>query len=143
MPVYDGDIEAGSGVFDEVHKLSEPIWQAEAVIISTPEYNGGMPGSFKNAVDWLSRLKPVTLTGKSVFLLGASPGAFGAVRGLWRSRVPLEALGVVVYPEMFRLSQAAQAFDETETLKEPRQQERLKTLLAGFLAFAEKLALKR
>jgi hypothetical protein len=100
--------------------------------ISTPEYNGGMPGPFKNALDWVSRLSPMPWPNKKILLLGASPGALGAVRGLWHSHVPLEAIGMFVYPEMFGLSQAHLAFDEAGQLKDAATLERLKKLLLKF-----------
>ncbi len=132
MPVYDGDVEA-QGIPDAVKKLSDKIQKADAVIISTPEYNGGMPGGFKNAVDWLSRISPVSLAGKKLLLVGASPGALGAVRGLWHSRVPLEALGVHVYPEMFGLSAAHKAFNSEDQLQDAATEERIRILLNKFI----------
>src|SRR6476661_9915413 len=91
MPVYDGDIEAGPGIPDAVKALGKKITEAKAVILSTPEYNGGIPGPFKNAIDWVSRISPMPWPGKQLLLLGASPGALGAIRSLGHSRVPLES----------------------------------------------------
>src|ERR1700733_841975 len=64
MPVYDGDIEATSGIPATTTALGKKIAAADAVVISTPEYNGSIPGILKNVVDWLSREKPVSLTDK-------------------------------------------------------------------------------
>ncbi len=61
MPVYDGDLETASGIPEFTVKLGKKIASADALIISTPEYNGGIPGILKNVVDWLSREKPVLL----------------------------------------------------------------------------------
>lgn len=132
MPVYDGDIETQQGIPESVKRLGQKISEADGLIFSTPEYNGGIPGPFKNAIDWVSRLKPVPWQGKQLLLLGASPGALGAVRGLWHSRVPLEVLGVFVYPEMFGLSHADQAFDETGKVKESVTEQRLTKLLIKY-----------
>lgn len=135
MPVYDGDIETSTGIPDGTKRLAEKIAAAQKIIISTPEYNGSIPGPFKNCIDWLSRLKPVSITGKHLLLLGASPGANGAVRGLWHSRVPLEALGVFVHPDMFGLGKADEAFDPDGNLKDEKQQQRLEASLKKFLEY--------
>ncbi len=135
MPVYDGDCEEEKGVPAGAVKLGERIAAADAVIISTPEYNGGIPGSLKNAIDWVSRLDENPLDGKQVLLLGASPGALGAVRGLWHTRVPFEAQGAFVYPEMFGLPKAAQAFKDDGTFQDPKMQARLEELLGSFVEY--------
>lgn len=132
MPPYDGDIEAASGVPDTAQALSAKIAAADAVVISTPEYNGSIPGILKNVIDWLSRIKPVALTGKHLLLLAASPGALGGVRSLWHTRQPLEALGVFVYPGMMGLPKAYEAFDAGGKLKDAKTAESLRTLLAQF-----------
>lgn len=137
MPVYDGDIET-AGIPQPVRNLAEKIQAAQAVIISTPEYNGGIPGPFKNAIDWVSRVKPMPWAGKHILLLGASPGALGAVRSLWHSRQPLDVCEAFVYPEMLGLPKAHEAFDENDRLKDPKMEERLKTLLLKFRSHIEK-----
>ena len=68
-------------------------------------------GGLKNAIDWVSRARPQPFNGKQGLLLSASPSMAGGNRGLWALRVPLEHLGARVYPDMFSLAQAHQAFD--------------------------------
>ena len=92
IPVYDGDVES-SGIPKGVKTLCAQIEQAQALIISSPEYNGSISGVMKNTLDWISRVKPVPIAGKHVMLCAASPGAFGGVRGLWHTRVPFEEIG--------------------------------------------------
>src|SRR4051794_6665325 len=58
MPVYDGDFEDSSGIPPGGQRLIERILSADAIVISTPEYNGGIPGALKNAIDWASRNEP-------------------------------------------------------------------------------------
>ena len=138
IPVYNADVEASSFPLG-VKKLAEIVAAAGALIISTPEYNGSMAGTFKNTIDWLSRVRPVPLTRKPVLLLGASPGALGAVRGLGNSRIPLEVLGTYVYPQVFGLPKAHEAFSESGDLKDADTTKKLRDLIGEFLQYAKKL----
>ncbi|WP_413578633.1 NADPH-dependent FMN reductase [Bdellovibrio sp. HCB290] len=138
MPVYDGDLETGVGIPEGVNKLAEKINGADAIIISSPEYNGGMPGPFKNAVDWLSRLKPVPLHSKQILLIGASISQFAAIKGNFHSRVPLHVLNAFVYPDYFGVAFAETAYDEQDQLKDQKQTERLKKLVHSFLQYASR-----
>jgi chromate reductase len=99
-----------------------------------------MPGVLKNALDWLSRVKPSPLRGKSCLLLSASNGAFGGIRGLGQLRIPLESLGVVVHPEIFALPWAEQAFGEDGRLADPDRQAQLERKLHAYLELARRLA---
>ena len=51
IPLYDGDLEAAEGIPNAVTELRERIRAADALIVITPEYNAGMPGVLKNALD--------------------------------------------------------------------------------------------
>lgn len=133
MPVYDGDIEASQGIPAETTKLGEKIKAAEAIIIATPEYNGGIPGPLKNVIDWISRIKPNPLTDKHLLLLAASPGAFSGVRGLWHSRVPFEAMGTHVFPNMMGLGDAYNAFGEDGKLTDEKKAKQLQGLVESFI----------
>src|SRR5215469_2672392 len=134
MPLYDGDRER-DGIPDSVLALGTRIADADALIIATPEYNGSISSVLKNAVDWLSRIKPVPLAGRHLLLLGASPGGWGGIRGLWHSRVPFEALGVHVFPQMMSLPNAGSAFDENGHLQGERARQ-LQDLVVSFAGHA-------
>jgi NAD(P)H-dependent FMN reductase len=138
MPLYDGDLETTSGIPDNCSRLAKKITEAEAIIISTPEYNGGIPGVFKNAIDWLSRLTPVPLTGKQIILLSATPGSLAGARGNFHTRWPLQVLSAHVYPDYFGLAKAHEAFDEEEKLKDPNEQLRLQKIISDFLIYASR-----
>jgi|SRR5579863_1131498 len=136
VPVYDGDLEQAAGIPPGAQQFVRRILEARALIISAPEYNGGISGALKNAIDWASRNDPIPFEGKPLLLLGASPGRFGAVRGLWHTRVPLEAIGTLVYPQMFALPRAHHAFDERGMISDPKIRVQLEEILASFLSFA-------
>jgi chromate reductase len=133
VPVYDGDIESASGLPQAATELAQKIAAADALIISTPEYNGTIPGMLKNLVDWLSRVKPMPFSDKHLLLLAASPGALGGIRSLWHSRQAFEVLGVHVYPNMMGLPGAYDAFDADGKLKDEKTQARLKDLINQFV----------
>lgn len=82
VPLYDGDLEAGQGIPEAVARLKEAVAQADGLLLATPEYNNGIPGVFKNVIDWMSRPSrdiPRVFGGKPVALIGASPGPFGTL----------------------------------------------------------------
>ena len=139
MPMYDGDLEDRDGIPAGGLEFIRRIQMADAVVIATPEYNGSIPGTLKNAIDWASRTDPIPFEGKPVLLLGASPGGLGAVRGLWHCRVPLEAIGAYVFPDMLGVPRAHQAFDPSGAFVEAHQLSRLQALIVAYLAFADRL----
>ena len=55
IPLYDGDLESASGLPESVQKLKAQVVACDGLLLVTPEYNNGIPGVFKNAIDWLSR----------------------------------------------------------------------------------------
>lgn len=136
MPMYDADLESEKGYPESVLNLAKKFSHADAIIISSPEYNGSIPGTFKNAIDWLSRISPDPIAKKQICLIGASPGNFGAARGNLHARVPFQVIGAYVYPEYFGLSRAHESFDEKDQLKDPKQYERLTKMLSEFLHYA-------
>ncbi len=139
MPMYDGDLEAREGIPPGGREFISRIQQADGLVIASPEYNGGMPGTLKNAIDWASRTEPIPLEDKPVLLIGASPGGLGAVRGLAHGRIPLTTIGAHVYPEVFGLPRAHQAFDAAGAFVDAHQLTRLTSLLSAYVAFVDKV----
>ncbi|WP_298840095.1 NADPH-dependent FMN reductase [uncultured Roseobacter sp.] len=80
MPLYDGDAETADGIPDMVQDLSDRIAAADAVIISTPEYNKGPSGVLKNALDWVSRTEGNPWAGKPLAVMSAAAGRAGGER---------------------------------------------------------------
>jgi NAD(P)H-dependent FMN reductase len=140
MPLYDADLQASSGFPSGASELARRIESAHGLMIASPEYNYSIPGTLKNAIDWVSRMKPMPLRGKHGILLAASTSLAGGTRGLWALRVPFEGLGVTLYPDMFALAQAQQAFDERGKLKDPEVQERLARMAKGYFVMGKKLS---
>ncbi len=136
-PSYDGDVERESGVPPGAQRLRERLVAADAFLIASPEYNASMPGCLKNAIDWVSRVRPQPLNGRQGMLLSASPSMAGGNRGLWALRVPLEHLGARVYPDMFSLAQAHEAFDPAGRIAAPVLQERFDRSIGCFLELVE------
>jgi chromate reductase len=139
MPLYDADLQSSGGFPEGARELARRIQAVDGLMIASPEYNYSLPGTLKNAIDWVSRMKPMPLRGKHGVLLAASTSLVGGSRGLWALRVPLEGLGVMLLPDMFALAQAPQAFDERGKLKDPELQERLRKLVHGYLDMGRKL----
>jgi NAD(P)H-dependent FMN reductase len=140
MPPYDGDVDAAQGLPPGAQALRGCLEAADALLLAAPEYNYSVSGALKNAIDWVSRARPMPWRGKSVYLLSASPSPMGGIRGLWQTRIPLEGCGALVFPDMFALSHANQAFDEGGRLRDPKQLERLRKEIAGFVQLATAIA---
>lgn len=140
MPLYDADLQNSAGFPPGAQALAGRIQAADGLMVSSPEYNYSIPGTLKNAIDWISRMKPMPLRGKHGFLLAASSSLVGGIRGLWALRVPLEGLGVFLHPDMFALAQAQQALDPEGRIKDPAMQERLQKMVNGYLEMARKLS---
>lgn len=136
-PSYDGDLEREGGVPPGAQVLARQLVDTDAFMIASPEYNASMPGCLKNVVDWASRIKPQPFNGKQACLLSASPSMTGGNRGLWSLRIPLEHLGARVYPDMFSLAQAHEAFDEQGSLRNSLLQKRLEMMLRCFFDLVE------
>lgn len=140
MPSYDGDLDQASGLPAGALALKAQVERADAILISAPEYNYSVAGALKNAIDWVSRARPMPWRGKTVYLMSASPSPMGGIRGLWQTRIPLEGCGAVVFPGMFALPHASGAFDERGELRDAALASRFEEELVGFLRFAEALA---
>ena len=82
IPLYDGDLEQRDGTPQAVRELKQRLLGSDGLLMVTPEYNNGVPGVFKNAVDWLSRKTPdmpAVFADRPVAVIGASPGGFGTI----------------------------------------------------------------
>ena len=136
-PSYDGDLDAEEGIPEPALEFGRRVKAADAFMIASPEYNASMPGVLKNVIDWTSRIRPQPFNGKQCFLLSASPSMAGGNRGLWSLRIPLEHLGTRVYPDMFSLAQAHEAFGTDGRLANDLLQKRFDDTVGCFLDLVE------
>ena len=140
IPLYDGDAEAASGIPEAVSALKERIVASDGVLLVTPEYNNGVPGVFKNGIDWLSR--PAgdiarVFGGKPFALIGASPGGFGTILSQNHWLPVLKTLGVDLWAgSKLYVSRAGQAFDANGALVDDKVRAQLADFLRGFAGFA-------
>ncbi|MCK0126182.1 NAD(P)H-dependent oxidoreductase [Gelidibacter sp. F2691] len=130
LPLYDGDLEAANGVPDAVVKLAGQIAAADAVIISTPEYNKMLSGVLKNALDWVSRVKPQPWEGKPVALMSAAAGRAGGERAQASLVSAMTAFQpqLVVGPEI-AIAGSSGEFDADGRLTNERYEANLKKLM--------------
>lgn len=99
IPLYDGDVEA-AGDPEGVAAFKQAIRAADGVLMVTPEYNHGVPGVMKNALDWASRPpQDAALSGKPVGIFGASPGITGSARGQSQLRQAFEFTNSFCMPQ--------------------------------------------
>ncbi|PTR44990.1 chromate reductase [Rhodococcus sp. OK611] len=103
IPLFNED-HARQGEPPAVAELREAVRAADAIVIATPEYNYGVPGVLKNALDWIS-MPPGNsgLEGKAVALVGASPSILGTARAQsqLRQSFVFTQSHVVNHPEVF------------------------------------------
>jgi chromate reductase len=133
LPPYDGDVEA-QGLPVSAVALKELFKAHDGFLISAPEYNGGMSGMLKNAIDWVSRRGDddrtlAAFSGKFAGLMSASPGRLGGLRGLGQLRHVLTTVGVLVVPQQHGLHTAHEAFEHGR-LKDPAQQAAIEAIAA-------------
>jgi chromate reductase len=130
VPLYNGDVEA-AGDPPGVAALKDAIRAADGVLFVTPEYNHGVPGVMKNAVDWASRpARDAALNGKPVGLIGASPGQTGTARGQSQLRQAFEFTNSFCMPQPeILVYRALEKFDANGELTDAKTAE----FLTGYL----------
>jgi chromate reductase len=136
-PSYNADVQRDQGFPAGADELRRRLEGSDAFVISSPEYNASMPGVLKNAIDWVSRFHPQPFHERHALLLSASPSMVGGNRGVWSLRVPFEHLGARIYPDMFSLAQAHEAFRDDGQLARETTGERLAAIVSCFLDLTE------
>jgi NAD(P)H-dependent FMN reductase len=147
VPLYNADDEAANGIPAAVQALKAKLLSAEGLLLVTPEYNNGIPGVFKNAIDWMSR-PPADIArvfgGKPVAIIGASPGGFGTqlAQNAW---LPvLRTLGTAPWFEgRLMVARAGQVFDAGGHIVDAGIERRLGEFVAGFCTHVDRLGESR
>ena len=135
LPIYDGDLQAKSGVPNNAVNLKRMIAAHHGVLLVTPDYNSSVPPLLKNAIDWVTRVQDPHETRGQVFrerpfaIAAASQSRLGGTRALAALRLILVACQATVVPNQLALSFADQAYDEMDKLKFPADIEALKALV--------------
>jgi chromate reductase, NAD(P)H dehydrogenase (quinone) len=140
VPLYNGDLDEDGRRPEAVERLKAAIAEADALLIATPEYNYGIPGVLKNAIDWASRpARRSPLAGKPVGMMGATKGPFGAVRALEHLKAAM--LSAVAHPLPFpvvAVPEAAAKFEDGR-LTDERTLGHLVRLLEELAAWTRRL----
>ncbi|PLS20005.1 NADPH-dependent FMN reductase [Neptunicoccus cionae] len=130
FPLYDGDLEDAEGIPAAVQTLHAQMQDADAIVIATPEYNGNISGVLKNALDWVSRVKPMPMGNTPVAIMSATGGRTGGVmtqNSLRQCLTPFQPMVLQGPPVAVAL--AAGAFEEDGTLKDERYTKAVQKLM--------------
>ena len=145
LPIYDGDLQAKSGVPKNAVNLKRMMSAHHGVLIVTPEYNSSVPALLKNTIDWVSRVQDPHETRGQVFrervfaIASASGGRLGGSRALAALRLILTACHATVVPNQLALSFADEAYDEMERLKHPADIEALEALVRQLIDLSQRM----
>jgi NAD(P)H-dependent FMN reductase len=145
LPIYDGDLQAKSGVPKNAVNLKRMMAAHHGVVIVTPEYNSSVPALVKNTVDWVTRVQDLHEVRGQVFrerpfaIAAASESRLGGARALAALRLILSACQATVIPSQLALSFATDAYDDMDRLKHPADAEALKALVRQLIEFSQRM----
>ena len=145
LPIYDGDVQAKSGVPKNAVNLKRMMASHQGVLIVTPEYNSSVPALLKNTIDWISRVQDPHETRGQVFrdrafaIAAASGGRLGGTRALSALRLILTACHATVVPNQLALSFAEEAYDDKDRLKHNADVEALNALVRQLIEFSQRM----
>jgi chromate reductase, NAD(P)H dehydrogenase (quinone) len=145
LPIYDGDLQAKSGVPKHAVNLKRMIGAHHGVLIVTPEYNSSVPALVKNTIDWITRVQDAHETRGQVFrdrafaIAAASGNRLGGTRALAALRLILAACQATVIPNQLALSFADEAYDDRDRLKHPADVEALRALARQLIDVSQRM----
>ncbi|MEX0600257.1 MAG: NAD(P)H-dependent oxidoreductase [Rhodothermales bacterium] len=141
VPLYNADVDTDEQRPPAVTAMKQAIAEADAVLLVSPEYNYGVPGVMKNALDWASR--PAfrsPMARKPTGLMGASAGTSGTMRG--QEQIKLNLLGMIAdvfAHKSVAVPRASEKFDDDLRLVDERTREIVTRYLADFAAWVERV----
>ena len=146
-PLYDGDLEAASGLPEAIVRLQRVLYASDGVLVVNPEYNGSLTPLLKNTLDWCSRPNPAdpersggkVYAGRAAAVVGSSPGALGGMRVLFHIRDVLGYLGMQVIPQQLAVGKAGEAVGADGRLDDAAQQGMLEGLAAALVDTARRM----
>lgn len=137
LPFFNEDLEVAGAWPAAVQSLRQKVQAADALLVSTPEYNSGIPGVLKNAFDWLSRTNeenPSVLMNKPMALVGATMGSFGTAIAQASALPMIRALGLQLWAgQRLALPQAHLLFDAQGELTDEATRTTLQLYMAGWV----------
>ena len=139
LPLYEDDVAPPASA----SAMQAAMLGAQGLVVVSPEYNQGIPGHLKNAVDWLSTMSPSPWTGLPVLLCAASPGAFGGARAMLSWRATLANMGAFAHPGALPIPHADKNLAEDGTPVEERTRKLVPHVLDQFLDFCGKVRAPR
>ncbi|MBT6275746.1 MAG: NAD(P)H-dependent oxidoreductase [Chromatiales bacterium] len=140
IPVYSEEIYAG-GFPPAVQTFREAIRAADALLISTPEYNYSIPGVLKNAIDWASRPPEHPFAGKPIALMGASAGAMGTARAQYHLRQVFVFLdGHILNKPELMIGGAHNVFDASGDLKDDATRDRIAGVVSALVEWTSRMS---
>jgi NAD(P)H-dependent FMN reductase len=145
LPIYDGDLQAKSGVPKHAVNLKRMMAAHHGVLIVTPEYNASVPALVKNTIDWVSRVQDPHETRGQIFrervfaIASASGNRLGGARALAALRLILSACHAQVIPNQLALPFAEDAYDEMDRLKNAADGDALKALVRQLIDVSQRM----
>ena len=145
LPIYDGDLQAKSGVPKNAVNLKRMMGAHRGVLIVTPEYNSSVPALLKNTIDWISRVQDPHETRGQVFrdrafaIASASGNRLGGTRALSALRLILSACHAMVIPNQLALSFAEDAYDDADRLKHQPDVDALNAMVRQLIEFSQRM----
>jgi chromate reductase, NAD(P)H dehydrogenase (quinone) len=139
IPLYNADDEDQNGLPEAVTQLKNKISASDALLIATPEYNHGIPGVLKNAIDWLTRPPsdvPMIFGNRKLGLVGASPSRLGTAFSQTAWLPIFRYLNVhPFFGKQLFVATANQHFNEKNELVNDDTKKALRIFIEGFCDF--------
>lgn len=146
LPIYDAELESAHGVPERARALQEMFAGHDALLVASPEHNGGYTALLKNMLDWVSRPTVTGSPGQTLFagkvaaVVSASPGPMGGIRAMLGMRGVLEKLGAILIPQGFSLGLAHQAFAEGGGLTDEKADAEVRRVGLGLVGVTKQLS---